>query len=147
MHIPVTDVGVAERVPAFAGESRDLLLKIAAAVQRESLQSLLQALEGARLQGETVVLEAGSANEFYRRQVRESLALIGQAASRVIGREVKVRLHEGVVGENSEKAGGTNPADANVPVIDVLERAKRDPVVQSFLDTFPGPVKAEKIDT
>jgi hypothetical protein len=30
---------------------------------------------------------------------------------------------------------------------ELLEKAKREPVVKSFLDVFPGPVKAEKIDS
>jgi len=35
----------------------------------------------------------------------------------------------------------------NRPELDLLEKAKREPVVKSFLDVFPGRVKAEKIDT
>ena len=30
---------------------------------------------------------------------------------------------------------------------DLLEKAKREPIVKSFLEVFPGPVKAEKTDT
>ena len=37
------------------------------------------------------------------------------------------------------------PAAGAVREEDVLERARREPAVKSFLDTFPGPVKAEKI--
>jgi hypothetical protein len=29
---------------------------------------------------------------------------------------------------------------------DLLEKAKMDPIVRSFLDVFPGPVTAEKIE-
>jgi hypothetical protein len=29
--------------------------------------------------------------------------------------------------------------------VSLLEKAKQEPVIKSFLDVFPGPVKAEKL--
>jgi hypothetical protein len=101
-------------------------------------------LEGARLQGDELMLEPGTANEFFKRQIKENLSAITQAAIKVIGRKVTVKLsmpsspaplHSSIPQEPSEDASGA----------DILEKAKREPVVKSFLDVFPGPVKANKI--
>jgi DNA polymerase-3 subunit gamma/tau len=128
--------------PSPVRDSRGFLLEIAAAVRREALESLLQSLKGARLQGEQVVLEPGSASEFVRRQVKENLSDIAQAAARVVGSRVTVILAEMEAQQTSNpRALRDNPSEG-----DLLEKAKREPVVRSFLDVFPGPVKAEKID-
>jgi hypothetical protein len=47
-------------------------------------------------------------------------------------------------GQNSAKPRNSSDND---PEADLLEKAKREPIVQSFLDIFPGQVKAEKIDS
>ena len=125
-------------------DPRNFLFKIAAAVGRESLESLLQTLEGASLKGGQVVLQTGSANEFVRRQIKDNLPAITQAAIRVIGSKVAV-----VLGDPVSQPGSNPQGMQNAPSNDsnLLEKAKREPIVRSFLDVFPGPVKAEKIDS
>ncbi len=134
-------------MPDASGQPRDLLLKIAAAIQKESLGSLVHSLAGAEVEGDVVMIRLGSANDFLRRQIRENLALLTQAAAQVLGRPVKVQ----VVGQTQDsarlKAPPTPSESTESARVDPLERAKRDPVVQSFLDVFPGPVKAEDIDS
>jgi DNA polymerase III gamma/tau subunit len=124
-----------------ASDPRELLLRIAAAVGRESLESCLQNLAGARLVGEQITLEPGGAGEFVRRQVKDNIPLIAEAASGVLGSKVKVALEE------LEFRKMPAPAPRETGPLDeaLLEKAKREPVVRSFLDVFPGPVKAEKI--
>jgi DNA polymerase-3 subunit gamma/tau len=126
-------------------DSRDLLLRIAAAVGREALESLLQMLDGARIQEDTVVLEPGKTNEFFRRQVKDNLSLITQAAIKVIGRKVAVVLGEATLPQPQDPSGSQVSYD-RPPDVDLLEKAKHEPIIKSFLDVFPGPVKAEKID-
>jgi hypothetical protein len=142
---PVSAPPVAETVPsaALAADPRNLLFKIAAAVGRESLESLMQDWEGAELNGNVVVLRPGTASDFAQRQIQESLAAITQAASRVLGSKVKVILAEPETRVNAQTPATPNsrPAEGNL-----LETAKREPIVKSFLEVFPGPVKAEKID-
>jgi DNA polymerase III subunit gamma/tau len=133
-----------EKAAGFSEEPREFLLRISSVVQKESLQSLLQALEGARLQENTVILYPGDANDFYRRQIRDSLALVAQAASRIVGRDVTVVLRETSPAPVADKM--TGPPAESFPEAEILEKARREPIVQSFLDTFPGPVKAEKMD-
>ena len=124
--------------------SRDLLHEIASNTGREALDSLIQSLDGARLEEDKVILELGSANEFFRRQIRENLAVIEQAASAVVGKNVSVLLEESShTPQNSDNPRNSSDSD---PESDLLEKAKREPIVQSFLDIFPGQVKAEKID-
>lgn len=127
---------------SFGADPRNLLFRIASAVGRESVESLLQSLEGARLKDSTVVLQAGTAGEFIRRQVKDNLASIAEAASRVVGSRVAVVLGEPSARPAPAVADVRTPGPAGE---DLLEKAKREPVVQSFLDVFPGPVKAEKI--
>jgi hypothetical protein len=129
---------------APVADPRNLLFKIAAAVGRESLESLLQTLEGAILREGQLVLQTGSANEFVRRQIKDNLPAIAQAATRVIGSNVAVVLGEPASRPDQNPQGGQNVQsdDSNL-----LEKAKREPIVKSFLDVFPGPVKAEKIDS
>ncbi len=130
-------------------DSRDFLLKIAAAVGREALESSLQTLEGARLQGDEVLLEPGTINDFIRRQIKENLPVITRAACKIVGSQVKVLLIEPagprrLQADNPQEA--QNRPDNPAPEEDLLEKAKREPVVKSFLDIFPGPVTAEKIE-
>ena len=134
-----------EKQEGFPEEPREFLLRISSVVPKESLQSILQALEGASLEENSVILDPGDANDFYRRQVRDNLALLGKAASRIVGRDVTVVLRDTNNVPAIEKA--TTPPAASSPEAEILEKAKREPVVQSFLDTFPGPVKAEKMDS
>ena len=151
---PRTDVPPREAAPsaepssALGLDTRDLLLRIAAAVGRESVESLLKELQGARFQGDSVMLDPGLASEFFRRQIRENLPAIAQAASKVIGKSVRVFLGDSPASQ--AQARSTPPGEgsdlSNSPTADPLERARREPVVKSFLDTFPGPVKAEKMD-
>jgi DNA polymerase III subunit gamma/tau len=132
--------------PAPAQSSRDLLIQIAAAVGREALESLLQTLDGARLQGDDIILEPGAANEFFRRQIKENLSVITQAAMKVVGRKVAVRIGEPAMPQPPISSNPGNAAE-NKPEPNLLEKAKQEPIVKSFLDVFPGQVKAEKIDT
>jgi DNA polymerase III subunit gamma/tau len=135
---------------ADAGNPQEFLAKISAAVGRESLETLMHAFQGAQLKGNQVVLDPGSSNEFIKGQVNQSLPLISQAASEILGYKVTA-----VMGE-VQSAPGSRPASPRTPVSrsprkdapaeDILEQAKREPVIKSFLDVFPGPVKAEKID-
>ncbi len=124
-------------------DSRELLLRIAAVVGRESLESCLQTFAGARLQGEQVILEPGSTGEFARRQIKENISDITQAASKIVGTKVTVTIGQSV----QKTAPNQTPKENPFPDNDLLEKAKREPVVKSFLDVFPGPVKAEKIDS
>jgi DNA polymerase-3 subunit gamma/tau len=128
---------------ALAGDPRELLFRIAAAVGRESLESVLKSLKGARLQGGHIVLDAGAGNDFARRQIQENLSAITEAASKVVGSKVKVLLGE------AEPRPEPNPTVSHDTTSqnDILEKAKREPIVRSFLDVFPGPVKAEKIES
>ncbi len=134
----------ANETAAPIADPRNFLFKIAAAVGRESLESLLQTLEGASLKGGQVVLQTGSANEFVRRQIKDNLPAITQAAIRVVGSKVAVVLGEPVSQPGQNPQGMQN---AQLNDSDLLEKAKREPIVKSFLDVFPGPVKAEKIDS
>ena len=140
----MTPTEKANETAAPIADPRNFLFKIAAAVGRESLESLLQTLEGASLKGEQVVLQTGSANEFVRRQIKDNLPAITQAAIRVVGRKVAVVLGEPLSqpGQNPQEMQNAQSSDG-----DLLEKAKREPIVKSFLDVFPGPVKAEKIDS
>jgi DNA polymerase-3 subunit gamma/tau len=124
-------------------DPRTFLLKIAAGVGREALESILQSLDGARLQGERVVLEPGSASEFVRRQIKENLAVIAQSASKIVGFKVTVGLAE----TEAQSVPEPQAPEENPDGGELLEKAKREPVIRSFLDVFPGPVKAEKIDS
>jgi hypothetical protein len=130
-------------IPPPVRDSRELLLRIAASVGREALESCLQNLAGARVQGERVILEPGKAGEFVRRQVKENLPDITRAASRVLGSTVVVVLGDPPVQSISQERASGNPS----PGDDLLEKAKKEPVIRSFLDIFPGPVKAEKLDS
>ncbi len=123
-------------------DSRSFLLDIAAAVGREALESLLQALKGAQLQGNRVVLDPGTANDFVRKQIKENLPSIAQAASKIVGSKVTVILGEA----ESRKAANAKTEPDTPPSNEILEKARREPIVRSFLDVFPGPVKAEKIE-
>ena len=127
-------------------DPREFLIDIASAVGRESLESLLLTLSGARLEGDKVMLESGASNEFSRRQIKENLPVISQAASRVVGNKVTAILGGADPGQPAPSAL-SRPDRLTPPEGDLLERAKREPIVKSFLDVFPGPVKAEKIDT
>jgi DNA polymerase III subunit gamma/tau len=136
-----SNISVPSAVPAR--DSRELLLRISAAVGREALESCMQNLAGARVEGGRVILEPGNTGEFVRRQIRENLPAIAQAASTILGTKVTVALGE------QEPRAVSNPAPPENPSLgeDLLEKAKREPVVRSFLDVFPGPVKAEKLDS
>ena len=127
-------------------ESEELLLKIASTVGRESLESLLRRLGGARLQGDKVFLEMGTANGFFRSQIEENLSVIAGAATDVVGRKVAVLLEEAQPDVPEAALESPNASD-NREETEILNKAKREPIVQSFLDVFPGQVKAEKIDS
>jgi hypothetical protein len=131
---------------APARDPREFLIEIASAVGRESLESLLLTFDGARLEGEKLVLESSSSNEFSRRQIKENLPAIGQAAARITGNRVTV-----ILGEAASRESGTPSAHPPVPGAapegDLLEKVKSEPIIKSFLDVFPGPVKAEKIES
>jgi DNA polymerase-3 subunit gamma/tau len=135
---------------ADAGDPREFLFKIAAAEGLESLETFIQSFNGAQLKGTQVVLDPGGASEFFKGQVQQKLPVIAQAASRILGYKVTAALGT-VLLQPGPKAGPVRtPAPQSrqddAPTGDLLEQAKREPVVKSFLDVFPGPVKAEKID-
>jgi len=133
----------AEETPA---DPKALLLRIASAVGRESLESVLQNLAGARLQGGKVILDAGGASEFVRKQVGANLPLIAEAASSVIGTAVSVSV-AGEIQPNQARARREKTPPPPPQENDLLEKVKSEPVVKSFLDVFPGPVEAKKIDS
>ncbi len=124
-------------------DPRAFLLRIAAAVEREALESLLQSLDGARLQEDRLILDPGSASDFVRRQIKDGISAIAQAAAKIIGSKVKVVLEEARLPKEEKPESKSD----RVSESDILEKAKREPVIKSFLDVFPGPVKAEKIDS
>jgi DNA polymerase III gamma/tau subunit len=126
--------------------SKDLLLKIAGAIGRASLETILQDLEGARLQGDRIVLEMGAAKEFVRNQIKENLPLIIETARRVVGRQVSVQIGDSAASEPPRQPSHDSVENKAVDP-DMLEKAKREPIVKSFLDVFPGRVKADKIDS
>jgi DNA polymerase III subunit gamma/tau len=121
--------------------SRDLLLRLAAAIEKPSLEPVVLALQGAELSGDTVVLDPGGISDFYRRQVRDNLPLIARAAAQVVQRAVHVRIGDDPITPERVPAKSAEPGQE-----DILDKLKREPVVRSFLDAFPGPVKAEKLD-
>jgi DNA polymerase-3 subunit gamma/tau len=133
------------RTPALP-DPKELLLRIAAAVGRESLESLMQNMAGARLESDKVVLELGGSNDFVRRQIAENLPVITEAAIKVVGRKVQA-VPDSSLGPMSQTPDNSRGVPGNVPDDNLLEKIKREPVVKSFLDVFPGPVKAEKIDS
>ncbi len=142
---PVSKVSGAQESESES-EVRGLLDRIAAAVQKESLETILHSLAGARLQGNVVSLElGGTSSDFLRRQLKDNLDLIERAASETAGRPVSVQWEEAPSKAPPNTAGLPAPGK---PVIeeDIIERARKEPAVRDFLDTFPGPVKAEKIE-
>jgi DNA polymerase-3 subunit gamma/tau len=142
--IPSASPPVKSEPHALAQDPRELLLRIAASVGREALESCLQNLAGARVQDGRVILEPGNAGEFVRRQVKDNLPDITQAACRVLGIKVMAVMGEPEppAGPSSENSRNDSPSNE-----DLLEKAKKEPVIRSFLDVFPGPVRAEKIDS
>jgi DNA polymerase III gamma/tau subunit len=141
---PTREIELPDR-PQDGESPHGLLLRIASVVQKESLESLMHSLSGAEVQGDVVTLGPGSSTEFSRRQIRENLALISEAASRVLGQPVKVRLGT-TAGRSKNSAPAPQPPPPAAVKMDPLERAKREPVVRSFLDVFPGPIKAEDME-
>lgn len=133
---------IEESVP-LAADPRNLLSRIAGAVGKESLESLLLSLEGAQMRGDLVVLLPGAANEFIRRQIKSNLPAITQAATHIIGSPVKATLGE-PDSRAFQAAGADQPGSSGESGL--LETAMREPIVKSFLDVFPGPVKAEKLE-
>lgn len=98
------------------------------------------------MQGDALLLDLGQISDFYRRQIRENIPLITRAASEVLGRQVIVRIGEATTQEKTpDPVSRSGSPDERKP--DVLERAKKHGAVQSFLEVFPGPVKAEEIDS
>jgi DNA polymerase III subunit gamma/tau len=142
--IPSLPPPVQAAPPELARDSRELLLHIAASVGREALESCIQNLAGACVQDGRVILDPGNAGEFVRRQIKENLADITQAACRVVGNRVTVVMGEPdlPLASSRENIGTILPADKNL-----LDKVKKEPVIQSFLEIFPGPVRAEKIDS
>jgi len=133
-------------LPEGVHDPRELILRISSHVRKESLESILQAISGADLQGSSLILDPGPISEFHRRQIRENIPVIAQAASEVFGKTISVRIGGSAPqGRNPAPVGRSEPPEERKP--DVLERAKKEGAVQSFLEVFPGPVKAEEIDS
>jgi DNA polymerase III subunit gamma/tau len=140
VHPPTTE----PVLPDLSSDSRELLSRIAAGMERESLESCLLGFAGARAEGARIILEPGQTSEFARRLIRDNLSGIAQVASRVMGSAVKVEIGEPEKKNppKQELVKRTTPSEETL-----LEKVKKEPVVRSFLDVFPGPVKAEKIDS
>jgi DNA polymerase-3 subunit gamma/tau len=139
-----------EETTIDAGDPREFLYKIAAAEGLESLETLMHSFNGAQLKGSQVVLDPGAVNDFVRGQVQQKLPVIAQAASRILGYKVTAVLGT-VLAPPEPKAAPMRtsvprPSQGSDQENDLLGKAKREPVVKSFLDVFPGPVKVEKID-
>jgi DNA polymerase III subunit gamma/tau len=137
--------------PSPGDQPQDLLLRIAGAVSKASLEPVIHSLGGAELNGDVVVLNPGTITEFYRRQIRENLPVIVQAASAVLGRPVRVQI--GSEASRTPSPEVPMPSRSPLPAAepkdeknDLMDRVQKEPVIRSFLDVFPGPVKAEKID-
>jgi hypothetical protein len=96
------------------------------------------------VQNGKVILEPGNAGEFVRRQVKDNMADITQAVSKILGNKVAVVLGEQDLTPLPKSESKPAPVTADE---DLLEKVKKEPVVQSFLDVFPGPVRAEKINS
>jgi len=129
-------------------DPRRLLLEIAAAVQKQSLEPIIQTLGGARIEGKSVILEMGDANDFQHRQLRDNLEAVTAAAARVIGNsDIRVVFEAGAPEISRPRPTADPPGPRSEPSEDLLERAKKEPVVRSFLEVFPGPVKVDREDT
>ena len=136
----------AAQLPEGVHDPRELIMRISAHVRKESLESILQAISGAELRGSSLFLDLGPISEFYRRQIRENLPVIAQAAAEVFGRTVTVQISGSPPQERPPApVNRSDPPETQKP--DVLERARKQGAVQSFLEVFPGPVKAEEIDS
>jgi DNA polymerase III subunit gamma/tau len=141
----------AGNVPPAPDENRLLLQRIGSATGREAIESLLLSFAGARLQDDRIILDPGDAGDFVRSQIKGNLQAIAEAASGVVGQKVSVTLEDGQAapqGSAPREKSRKTPAAPGAPPDDLLlDKARREPVVKSFLDVFPGPVKAEKIDS
>jgi DNA polymerase-3 subunit gamma/tau len=133
---------------ADGAPTQDLLLRIAGTISKASLEPVIHSLSGAELKGDVVVLNPGTISEFYRRQIRENLPVIEQAASTVLARPVRIQLGDEILRSPLSEAPSARQAQTPAqPKQDLMARIQKEPVVRSFLDLFPGPVKAEKIET
>ncbi|PYV08507.1 MAG: DNA polymerase III subunit gamma/tau [Acidobacteria bacterium] len=135
--LPVRNILIPDEEPSGGAK---LVERIAAAVSKQSLAPILGSVSGATISGDTLTLDVSGLNEFIRGQIRDNLGVVADAASAVLGRTLRVAL----AGEPA--AGLRNPPAPAARADEVLDRVKKEPVVQSFLDVFPGPVKAEGID-
>ncbi len=133
-------------LPEGVHDPTELIMRISAHVKKESLESILQALPGAQLQADALVLNVGSVNDFFRRQIRENLQVIARAAAEVLGRNVTVKMDSPQESDVAPALDDAGQGSQN-PKPPVLERARREPVIQSFLELFPGPVDAEEIES
>jgi DNA polymerase III subunit gamma/tau len=141
---PVVPKAPDAATPDASSGGHPLLEQIVSIVQKESLLPILHSLAGARLSGNVVILDIGQPpNEFLRRQLKENLAVIAQAASQALGLQVQIAFDD--VTPDAAKSPASPPNARGFAEQDLLERVKKDPAVQSFLDAFPGPVKAERI--
>ncbi|HSW39995.1 MAG TPA: DNA polymerase III subunit gamma/tau, partial [Acidobacteriota bacterium] len=139
-----------EESAVSSADDRALLEKIGAATGREAVESLLQAFEGARLQADSVVLSPGTAGAFICGQVKDNLKTVAEAASGVVGRAVTVVIGEGAPRSAAAVLPETRKMQAAHDGFSddgLMDKAKREPVVRSFLDMFPGPATAEKMES
>ena len=129
---------------ARATPSPDLLMeKALGLIEKQSLVSILKEIPVKKINGDTVTLNLADTNGFYQKQIRENLPLISEATSRVAGRRIRVELH---VGDREADSAANQEPQQLASDDDVLARAKREPVVQSFLDMFPGHLRAEDLE-
>jgi DNA polymerase III subunit gamma/tau len=109
--------------------------------QRSALYGFLSHASFFSLEPDAFVISLPEDKTFFKSSIerKDYLALIRSAVEEVTGRKLPVRV----------ELVGPKPAEADLPGAEakdeerrkqVLEEAKRSPVVQSFLDLFPGEI-------
>lgn len=83
-------------IPAIHDKPQPGLLRnIIKAMDRESLRDLLGCFEGASLRGNVVTLYPGGAGEFIRGAVKNNIRAVSEAATLVLGYQVKAVIQGG----------------------------------------------------
>jgi DNA polymerase-3 subunit gamma/tau len=92
-------------------DGAEIVEGIAGSVSKQSLEPILRSVPGATLSGDTLTLDDAGLNEFFRRQLRDNVAVIAEAASQVLGRTVRV-----VLAAAAAAAAAKNPHPVSAPV-------------------------------
>lgn len=123
-----SDTGPAER------------LKSAVAQQSLMVSSLLEHARSIRHTESSVVVEFARQDKFSFEMLQsaENLALVRETLDSIAGKPqiVKILLEDGPTVES----GSAEPAAADNPQGQLIERARKDSVVNTFLDTFQGEI-------